>query len=144
MPAKEFHLGDILSITTERLVAPRGMDAVYDILNYMTGDNLFTHQLPRAYDECRPWLIRQHAWLDDPAIAVIAEGELSLMLEKVADGDRKSLVVGWLSKLTAKYGEMHMVETIPADDHEKIHPYDELVIMRGTDEGIVVVDDEKP
>ena len=59
MKTKKFHLGDVLSITTGRLVSPRHMDGVYDILNFMTGDNLFTHQLPRASDECKPHLLAQ-------------------------------------------------------------------------------------
>ena len=50
--SRDFHIGDILSVTTGRLVSPRRMDGVYDILNFMTGDNLFTHQLPRAAREC--------------------------------------------------------------------------------------------
>lgn len=53
---REFHIGDILSITTERLVSPRLIEGVYDILNYMTGDNLMTHQLPRASRHCAPYL----------------------------------------------------------------------------------------
>ena len=59
MQTKQFHLGDVLSITTGRLVSPRHIDGVYDILNFMTGDNLFTHQLPRASDECKPYLVAQ-------------------------------------------------------------------------------------
>ena len=51
-----FHISDVLSVTTERLVSSRHMDGIYEILNFLTGDNLFTHQLPRAMDECRPWL----------------------------------------------------------------------------------------
>ena len=61
MPStKTFHLGDILSVTTSRLVSPRHIDGVYDILNWMTGDNLFTHQLPRASRECEGPLLAQH------------------------------------------------------------------------------------
>ncbi len=59
MKIKKFHLGDVLSITTQRLVSPRHMVGVYDILNFMTGDNLFTHQLPRAANECKPYLLEQ-------------------------------------------------------------------------------------
>lgn len=50
---KSFHLGDVLSITHDRLVSPRHMEGVYDICNWLTQDNLFTHQLPRVHDECR-------------------------------------------------------------------------------------------
>lgn len=62
---RNFHIGDILSITTGRLVSPRRMDGVYDILNYMTGDDLFTHQLIRAAEECAPALREQHPDLTD-------------------------------------------------------------------------------
>ena len=37
------------------------MDGIYDILNFLTGDNLYTHQLPRAMRECEPWLRAQLA-----------------------------------------------------------------------------------
>lgn len=48
MTTKTFHLGDILTITTGRLVSPRHMEGVYDILNWMTGEDLLvTHQIPR-------------------------------------------------------------------------------------------------
>ena len=53
---KLFHISDILSVTTGYLVSNRHMDGVYDILNFLTKDELFTHQLPRASDECQPWL----------------------------------------------------------------------------------------
>lgn len=47
MNTRNFHLGDILSVTTGCLLSPRRMEGVYDILNFMTADNLFTHQLGR-------------------------------------------------------------------------------------------------
>jgi predicted RNase H-like nuclease len=33
------------------------MDGVYDVLNWMLDDNLFTHQIPRATRQCGPRLI---------------------------------------------------------------------------------------
>jgi len=62
---REFHLGDILTITTRKLVSPRGMEGVYGILNYMTNDNLFTHQLQRATKECAPFLLEQFPFLKE-------------------------------------------------------------------------------
>lgn len=68
MNTKMIPLDQILSITTGRLVSRTHMDGVYDILNYMTGDEtglnkLFTHQLPRAAEACAPALLEQHPWL---------------------------------------------------------------------------------
>lgn len=122
MAKKAFHLGDVLSITTGRLVSPRHMEGVYDILNWMTGDSLFTHQLPRAGRECAPWLLRQH-----PQLADIAEPELT---PEECDG--------WLAEQVAKYGESLEVSPIPADDHERIDPITEAERMMGKDRVIVV------
>jgi len=33
----EFHISDVLSITTGRLVSSRKMEGIYKILNHMTG-----------------------------------------------------------------------------------------------------------
>ncbi|MEU0157946.1 hypothetical protein ABZ154_03635 [Streptomyces sp. NPDC006261] len=57
-------LADILSVTTPHLLSARQMDGLTDLLNWMTGDELNTWQLPRAADECAPALIAQHPVLD--------------------------------------------------------------------------------
>jgi hypothetical protein len=62
---RSFHLGDILTVVIDRLLSPRGMDGVYDILNYMTEDTLYTHQLPRAARECKPHILSQHPELEE-------------------------------------------------------------------------------
>lgn len=61
---REFPLGCILSVTTGKLVAEDHMSGFYEILNYMTSDNLFTHQLPRAAGACKPSLLAQHPRLE--------------------------------------------------------------------------------
>ncbi|WP_315069326.1 hypothetical protein [uncultured Clostridium sp.] len=62
---KKYHLSDILSVTTGKLVSTRHMGGIYDILNYMTGANLKTEQLPRASEECKPCLLEQLPQLED-------------------------------------------------------------------------------
>lgn len=59
MATKQFHLGDVLSITTGRLVSPRHRDGAYEILNFMTGEKLNTIVLLGASDVCKPFLLRQ-------------------------------------------------------------------------------------
>lgn len=137
--SKAFHIGDILSITTGRLVSPRHMEGVYEILNYMTGDNLFTHQLPRASNECKPHLLRQHPKLADADVS-----PLDKLADDTAPDARRSLIDGWMRMQVAAFGETLLVEPIPQDDHERKNPWDELVEMRGSDEGVipVVIDDD--
>jgi hypothetical protein len=108
---KPFHLGDILSVTTGRLVSPRHIGGVYDILNWMTGDNLFTHQLPRACDECQGPLLAQY-----PDLAVIEPPET------FGDGSKdgaKDAVGRWLAEQVAIYGETREVTPLAAEDHTR-------------------------
>lgn len=114
--ARSFHLGDILSATTGRLVSPRHVDGVYDILGFMTGESLMTHQLPRASDECRPSLLEQH-----PALAAVEVPE---------SFDGKEHVFEWLDQQVAKYGEYLDVRPLNPEDHTSIDPISELQMMR--------------
>lgn len=144
---RQFHLGDILSVTTDRLLSPSGVDGLYDILNYMTGDNLFTHQLCRASEQCKPYLCAQYPQFDpaeNPDL-LFAIGELVLMMKSV-DGlpnpqpaDRSNLFGGWLSKLTTKYGETHPVLAISEGAYFGRNPLEELAEMVPAEKIIPVV-----
>lgn len=115
-PTKDFHLGDILSITTSHLVSPRHIDGVYDILGWMTGEPLWTHQLPRASRECQPFLLQQHPDLTAVKFPEGLEGEAG--------------VAAWLAEQVAVYGEMRPVAPLASEDHTSIDPISELKMMR--------------
>lgn len=59
---KVFSLSTVLTVTTGRmLLVDRerlGMKGLFNILDWMTKDTLFIHQIGRATDECKPWLYR--------------------------------------------------------------------------------------
>lgn len=110
MIAKKFHLGDVLSITEGRVMSPRLMKGIYEILNFMTGDNLFTHQLPRAMQECQPHLLKQHPQLNGVEIKQITNDNFKTVLDE----------------LCAEYGEYLMVNSLPKHAHEFIDPVSEL------------------
>ncbi|MEV7267079.1 hypothetical protein AB0N38_26305 [Micromonospora aurantiaca] len=118
------HLGDILTITTDRFVAPDGIGAIYNLLNHMTGDNLFTHQLPRAADECKPELLRQH-----PDLAGIEPPEFR---------DEEHFW-SWLDEQTGRYGTHREVQPLPPGDHTRINPLDELA-MNHPDVKVIAVE----
>jgi hypothetical protein len=113
---RNFHLGDVLTITTGRLVSPDHIGGVYNILDFMTGDNLFTHQLPRASDECRPALLAQHPQLRE--------------VEVPEEFDDKEHVDRWLAEQTERYGTELPVAPLDPADHTRIHPLEEMG-MRG-------------
>lgn len=112
---RDFHLGDILSVTTGLLVSPRHIEGVYDILNWMTGDNLFTHQLPRAGEECQGPLLRQHPDLADVQIP--------------DEFDGKEHVERWLVEQVERFGETRPVTPLATEDHTRIDPIDEMRMM---------------
>jgi hypothetical protein len=123
----KFALGAILSIVGDKLMCD--ITAIYQILDYMTNDKLFTHQLPRASRECRPYLLRQFPFLEDyidniqPKITTENYGEI-------------------LFECQEKWGKELEVEPIPRDDHSYRHPLDELKSMVGKDK-IIVCEMEK-
>lgn len=96
---KRFHVSDLLSITTGRLVSTRHMDGVYEILNHITGDNLFTHQLPRAAKECDPVLasafpcVRKDSPTIIEALRILDENLAAKVVEP------KDIIGPWLNTL---------------------------------------------
>lgn len=111
----QFHIGDLLSISTGRLVSPDHIGGVYNILNFLTGDDLYTHQLPAACDAVRPSLLEQHPWL-----ATVEPPE------EFTDDDH---VWSWLEEQVEKHGERHELTAIPEvwGNHD---PLEDLINMR--------------
>lgn len=125
---KRFHIGDVLSITTGRLVSPRHMEGLYDILNYMAGDHLSTHQLPRVGDECRPHLLAQHPDLEDVDASGVNEKNLQ----------------AWLKQQSEKYGETLPVKPLNPGEHRFIDPFQEAIDLKGPEHVGVIVVKEAP
>lgn len=110
----QFHLGDVLTVTTDVFLAPDGVDSLYKLLNHMTGDNLYTHQLPRAAAECKPELLRQHPDLAEIVPPATFNGE--------------EHVWRWLAEQTDRYGTHRDVRPMAEGDHTHIDPLDELAM----------------
>jgi len=126
--AKEFHLGDVLTITTGRVLGVNGMDGIYKILNYMTGENLFTHQIPRASQQARPHIITQH-----PQLA-------NVVLPDEINNDNCKAVV---EELCAKHGAWFSLEPIAEDLQRPCNPIEELTGMIPAEKIVTVVTNEK-
>lgn len=154
---RRFDLGVLLTVTTGRLLTKRigpddnGIGQLYDLLGWMTNDSPYSHQLSRFAAECRPWLLRWFPELD----AAGTPPNLARLAQLIEDATHRrqpneGAVAMWLSWLqergTCDCKAGYDVRRIPQDDHEKTHPYDELVAMRGTDEDVVVIrpTDEAP
>lgn len=58
-----FHAGDIISITSGRLVSPRHIDGVYDLCGWLEQRPVWTHELPALSRKWWPELVTQFAAL---------------------------------------------------------------------------------
>jgi hypothetical protein len=110
MATKNFPIDAVLSVVTGRLMGDIG--GVYEVLNWMTGESLFTHQLPRVSREAEPIILAMHPTLADTT----AEAE-QVTTENWRD---------WLSTWTARYGETIAVPQMTIAEHERIDPLSEL------------------
>lgn len=117
METKDFHIGDVITITDGHLVAPRHIGAVYDICEWMTGEEgLMTHQLSRVSREIEPFLREQH-----PELAAV----------KVPAGiDSMEKALAFLATLYPRFGETVAVARIPSVEHTAIDPIAEIKMIR--------------
>lgn len=110
MSTKRFHLGDVLTVTTGKLLCPAGMSGVYAILKHLTGEPIFTHQIGRVLGEAAPHLLAQF-----PALAA----------EKGDDVTPEGHAL-WLVEKSRIYGEWFDVSPLPEHAYESIDPISEL------------------
>jgi hypothetical protein len=137
---KKFHLSDVLSVTTGNLLSIEGMGGVYKILNYMTGSDLFTHQLPRASTTCKAYLISQYPLLKDVDISM-----LNTALESETDNEkRKTICTAFIDLEIQKHGEFLEVDVLPDNVYLQMDPIEEMEFIRGDNdmEIITIGEDE--
>ena len=138
-----FHISDVLSATTGRLVSSRHMDGIYEIYSFLVGDDVFTHQISRVANECMPWLAAQFPKIMENAPG-IPEWIARLSADYVAAGGDKgeisAVCARWVESVRVDTGmpEMVPVYEMGADMHTRIDPIEELESMAGKDKVVVV------
>lgn len=97
-PARQFHLGDILSITTSRMLSPTGMGGVHEIVTHMIGELATDMACIEERARCAAALLAQH-----PQLARLVDA-----------GDKidPSTVDAWLTKQITQFGERLAVEAL--------------------------------
>lgn len=115
---RRFLLGDILSITTGALVTSRLMDGVYDILDFMTGQELTTLALPGAANMCKPVLLEQFP---------------ELVGVEAPDFADEMAVWEWLDEQESRFGREHLVKPLSPDQHVYHVSDAEAALLQGSD-----------
>lgn len=107
---KEFATCDVLSTVTGTLIGK--IDGVYEVLNWMTGESVYTHQIPRISREAVPVLVARH-----PA--------LHQAIDEAAQVNRENWQQ-WRQTWEDRYGPTIAVPKFNAGAHERIDPLSEL------------------
>lgn len=121
--SKQFHISTVLSVTTGKMLSLEGMSGIYHILNYLTGVTIYTHQIPRAMDACKPWLLQKYPNLADVNALGIDVSNLSR----------------WVAEQEIKFGESLSLEPLPSFEYKD--PVVEMVEMTGGTKPIIVVEE---
>lgn len=107
---KDFPTADVMSTITGRLMGEIG--GVYDVLNWMTDESVFTHQLPRISREALPVILAAHP-------------ELQNAIDESTTVNPDNWKV-WRTLWIDRYGPTIAVPKFDADSHESIDPLSEL------------------
>jgi len=120
---KQFTIGQVISAGTGTLCCDIG--EVYEILNFLTGDNLMTHQLPRALRACKQHVIQQFPWM-----------------KWVEDNKEACTPETWESFLASaakEYGQTHELEPLPNGEWEYRNPIEEAEELMGDESKVIPV-----
>lgn len=117
---RPFTLGAVLSVTTGKLLCDIG--EVYQILSWMTGRDIFTHEIPSANDQCQPALIEAF-----PELAAIDHSGVN-------PETWKAMLTDWVDT----HGPTRDVSPLGWNRLKEQSPIDTLTEMVGRDRIIVV------
>lgn len=116
---KEFKIEVVLSAIQGVLLCKIG--EVYEVLNFLTGDNLYTHQLPRAGQVCRVKVFQQHPFLKTIDLEGVTTQNWKQVIDKI------------------KELHPHTISLTPIDNWHHIDPVEEAAEMMGGTDKIITV-----
>ncbi len=147
MNTKTFPLRTILTVTTGRLLtAPKdggnGIGDLYEILGWLCDDSPYTHQLGRFAEEAKPHLLKWHPEL----AAASCESALASLNGWIAATKRSGAIDEalkmWFAELRMTVPDLkdeYDLPQIPKNAHTPKDPMAELIELRESKEGIILV-----
>lgn len=134
MQTKQFSMSAVLSCYTGWLFGDIG--EVYETLSFLTGETLFTHQIPRAMRQCRQHLESVLSWLPD------VEREIAASRDACIAAQGKDGLPSWshamFDSLIERYGDSFGLCPLPPGENGPRDPMQELAEMVGSANVVVV------
>ena len=98
---RQFPICDILTVITGRLVMPDGLSDAQKLMSFLTGEPVYTSQVPVMLPECQYELIRQHPFLK------------AVQLRDPASPEQ---IKQWLNEATLQFGASLTVSSIMPEE----------------------------
>lgn len=117
----KFTTGEVISAGLGKLCCP--LERVYVIMDFLTGDKLFSHQLPRAFHACEGWVKQQCPWLSEL-------DESSCSPETWRE---------WLAAAELAHGKEHELLPLPPGQWKSVDPVKEGVELMEDKSRVLVV-----
>ena len=99
---QEFHIGDVLSVTTGRLCPPNKMKGLMDLLQFLEGEIFLDISAPKVARKHLPNLEEQFPELTEEVLEDKIK-ELDKRLEKNKDNNETTLE--WVEGIAEEYGK---------------------------------------
>ena len=109
--AREFDLESVLTVTTFKMLTK--IDNLYDLLNYLTGEDLYIHQLPRAGEVAIKYILELY-----PSLVNVDAQNVKITNEEEAKA--------FVKQYNDLYGEKLTLSPMPKERYESISPIVEL------------------
>lgn len=135
-----FHLGDVLSIATGRVLSRSYVRGVYDVVSHMWRQPCNDGVAYLAmYPECKLWLLKQYPHFEDDEMRSRVEA-LVRQLEPAGEDISltKSIVFGWVDEMVVHYGERLPVKMIPGAHLRKVDLFEEAQLIMGPGRAIPI------
>ena len=117
------HIGDILSITSGRLVSREGFSSFHRALTYMAGEDVYVHQVAHVMAEARPVLLERYP----------------LLADVVPPDDIDETTVGeWLNEQSRLYGEFLELPRMSCGQHKSMNAVSEALEQKNDDAVVVL------
>lgn len=125
MKTEIFHIADIISAATGIMVRDGGFDGFFRLLTFMCQEDISLHQTKRVSEEAEASFYEQFPWLHEIDTSTINEDNWQ----------------SWLNDVVESYGEYHEVRPMNQQDHERLHPQEELrrILSDNTDDKAIII-----
>jgi hypothetical protein len=124
---RDFDLGDILSVTTDTVVSPRGFKGIHELVEFICGQEVHVHQMSKIVEVCQIHILHMH-----PALRGV---DASTVNEKTWPT--------WMEAQKQRFGSVLPIEPLRANHGLVGNPIAEGQEQFGRDNMVVIDPDPK-